>query len=190
MKDWDGAYVTYSWSPQADPDTVTRAQNADGSWGATVPLGDLGAKTGTAFQFAGELPSGTDLTAAVHASARLIGEYPMGQGECLLDPEKIPPLPTPPEVGECEQLLLGRTLWSVYAPNITKCDKRFGAENGEVNAHGWGLGADGWLAGSTRTMRMYGTTNDDLENATYMVRDTQGPAQARIVCPARAAESR
>lgn len=174
MKDWGGAYATYAWSPQADPDTVTWSQNADGSWSATVPLGDLGAKTGTVFQFAGEVPAGTDLTAPVQASARLTGEYPMGQGECPLDPDQIPPLPTPPEVGECEQLLLGRTLWSVYAPDITKRDKYFGAENGEVNADGWGLGADGWLAGSTRTMRMYGATNYELENATYVVRATQG----------------
>lgn len=171
---WGQPYKSYRWSALEDISGVSWHHNDDGSWSAIVPIGTLAGRTGTVFQFAGLIPAGTDLREPVEASARLTGTYPSGSYKCRDGSVDIPPRPVPPEVGQCEQLLMGRTLWSPFDPDITTRDKYFGAENGEVNADGWGMGADGWVSGATRTLRLYGATDHGLENVHYQARASQG----------------
>lgn len=70
-----------------------------------------------------------------------------------------------PTAQACEQVLGGRTLMPVGAPDIAARPK-YGT-GGETNADGWGSGA-------TRTFRVYGATDNALTNVTFTAKAAQG----------------
>lgn len=174
MSSWPTTYRAYTWAG----DRTTAAQTDDTHWTVTLPDG-LAAKTGTVFQLSGSVTPGTDLNQPAVATATLNGAYPSGAGTCPVDDADLPPLPEAPAVGQCEAAQLGRTVWSVYDSDITERDKwttdysGTHTPTGETNADGWGA-SSGTEAGATRTVRLYGATDEALTGVTYTVTATQG----------------
>ena len=115
------------------------------------------------YAFGGTATDGAALDPASHylIGAKLTASYAEGSG-C---PVTAPPVPTAPTEGPCEQVLTGRTLMPVGAPDITERPKW--GDGGEVNADGWG-------SGDTRTFRLYGATTNDLTDVTFTATAAQG----------------
>lgn len=170
---WGEPYDAFGWSERA-----TAVDQGDGTW--TVNLGELPRNSGTVFQFNVAL-GGTDFTPKDRfvASAEMRGAYAPGVsgGNCEI-PDR-PDLPEPsPDLEECTAEFLGQTLWTVYDRDITEHSKIQGEitsdELGEVNADGWGAGADAWGEGDTRTFRLYAATQVPLTDAFYVIDAVQG----------------
>ncbi|WP_165216704.1 hypothetical protein [Schaalia sp. ZJ1691] len=170
LKGWGEPYSNYNWEWLSEQHMSAQQTDAQRNiWTLTLKK-DLAKGTATIFQFEGT----GDLNGRYVATAHLQGAYAEGEGTCTFDPEKLPPLPEPPALGTCQAALVGRTVWSPYGNDITLRQK-FGkdwnssAEGwGEVNADGWGLGADGWkVDGKTATMRFYGAVDKDFQGGTY-----------------------
>lgn len=97
----------------------------------TIELGDLTAGTGQIFAVTGHVAP-DHVSDTFEAKATLTGTYVQGGG-CAA---QTPPVIAPPAEGPCQQVLTGRTVMPVTAPDITVRDKH--GDGGEVNADGWG----------------------------------------------------
>lgn len=173
MSSWGAPYSAYTWSPRA-----VAVDNGDGTW--TVDLGDLARGQATVFQFAIPMAgTGFVQTDRFIGSATLAGTYAPGAngGACPITDAPPAPVPTA-DLPACTAEYLGRTLWTVYSRDIDVRDKVTGTTSGdligEVNADGWGAGAEAWGAGATRTYRLYAATTVELLDVTYVVDAVQG----------------
>lgn len=158
MSQWGTPYSDYAWGASAP---LTATDNGDGKWTVTLP--DLPADTGVVFQLTGTVPTGTDLTSPLVASAQLTGSYIEGSAPgCQVG---LPPIPEAPVEDQCEQVLIGRTVRPVDAPDVTVRDKS--GDGGETNADSFGPGA-------RPTFRLYGATEKDLTGVSFVVKAAQG----------------
>lgn len=171
MQGWGGQAATYTWN---DGDfTATLTDAAKNIWTITLNKG-LEANTGTAFQFTGTFPEGTESSTA---TATLTGAQFPADGAVCGD------LPTPetPELTKCQVTTVDRTVWSPYSRDInerSKYSSSWGSDEpkwGEANADGWfvATGTDPKV-GDSRTLRLYGATHKDLTNATLTIKAVQG----------------
>ncbi|MGO3236009.1 MAG: LPXTG cell wall anchor domain-containing protein [Canibacter sp.] len=182
MTAWNAPYSNYAWTSEK----AQAIDNEDGTW--TVDLGDLTADEGTVYQFnvqGMDEVSDTWREDAFTASAELTGTY-MGSAEedaqCGINvPE--PPTATP-DLGECQVEFIGVTRWDLDDKDITDRTKIHDGEEsdlvGEVNSDGWGVGADGWKEGATRTFRHYAATSVELTDATYTIDAVQGHTFTKV----------
>ena len=137
------------------------ARNAPSGLSAvTVDLGDMAANSQSTIQFTAPIPADRAHDTFT-AKAQVSGTYVEGAG-CA---PTLPSVPVTPTEGPCQQVLTGRTVMPIPAPDITVGDKAGGG--GETNADGWG-------SGDTRTFRLYGATDRDLTDVTFTARAAQG----------------
>lgn len=176
MSSWGGNYALYKWLDGK----ASAIDNNDDTW--IVDLGDLPRGQATVFQFNVSMGQ-TSYTPADRfvASAHLGASYAPGNngGRCP-DIADLPPRPTLTGSEPCEAEFVGQTVWTLYDRDITERYKSHGADTnpsdlmGEVNADGWGAGADAWGEGSERTFRLYAATKKELINAEWIVDAIQG----------------
>lgn len=144
-----------------------------------IDLGDMAANSASVVEFTGTVqPERVNDTYV--ANAAVTGTYAEGAG-C---PVTTPALPAAPTGGRCEQVVTGRTVMSTPASAV---ETRVGGGTGGVT------NADGTGSGATRTFRVYGATDNELQNVTYTATAAQGmkfdPGGVVVRTPADAGSS-
>lgn len=127
----------------------------------TVPVSMPAGSHYVGVQITATAPPDTDMHQTFVATAELSGILTEGHG---CEPTE-PPLPPVPEEQVCQQVLTGRTLRPLDAPDITSREKH--GNGGETNADGWGSGANTYF-------RLYGASDNDTHNAVYTATAAQG----------------
>ncbi len=172
------AYQRFDGDPKYTVEAPTPKVTISGTeitleW-AVLPAGsaNIYGFSATATSFADPTTRADDPANHYIIQAELTGRYAEGAG---CEPT-VPPLPTPPTEQRCQQVLAGRSLFPVPAGDLTARDKY--GDGGETNA-------DGWVTSTTtRGIRLYGATDNDLTNVTFTAVAAQGFTFVAPVAPA------